>query len=247
MYNSKNTNKKNKNNSLKNEGDNISIPVFLKDSYCYNHQKFNKYYLKYSKKGLCELCLNERKENRDHYESFKEEEADNLFKKKEEELNKELNLINFLNQKFEECINTLQEKFQKNMANLLKMNDLKHDILTSLQIIQNNNTIISNVKSLKFKSIDDFIYKEDDSIENKLKNIFKQFKSELDINNLYFGKDKKGNNSSASAYLNGPFNNLVQNEEETLVTDLKGLKEDKLICVSFDNGKAKIFNLFKYK
>ena len=235
--------KKNKNNSLKNEGDNISIPVFLKDSYCYSHQKFNKYYLKYSKKGLCELCLNERKENRDHYESFKEEDADNLFKKKEEELNKELNLINFLNQKFEECINTLQEKFQKNMANLLKMNNLKHDILTSLQIIQNNNTIISNVKSLKFKSIDDFIYKEDDSIENKLKNIFKQFKSELDINNLYFGKDKKGNNSSASAYLNGPFNNLVQNEDETLVTDLKGLKEDKLICISFDNGKAKIFNL----
>ena len=129
------------------------------------------------------------------------------------------------------------------MANLLKMNNLKHDILTSLQIIQNNNTIISNVKSLKFKSIDDFIYKEDDSIENKLKNIFKQFKSELDINNLYFGKDKKGNNSSASAYLNGSFNNLVQNEDETLVTDLKGLKEDKLICVSFDNGKAKIFNL----
>ena len=48
------------------------------------------------------------------------------------------------------------------MANLLKMNNLKHDILTSLQIIQNNNTIISNVKSLKFKSIDDFIYKEDE-------------------------------------------------------------------------------------
>ena len=233
--------RKSKNNSLKNEGDNIQIPFFLKDSYCYNHQKFNKYYLKYSKKGLCEHCFKERKGKLNHYESFNEEDVDNLFKKKQEELNKELNLINLLSKKFKECINTLQERFQKNIENFIKMNNLKHDILSSIKIIKNNNTIISNVKSLKFKSIDNFFYKEDDSIENKLKNIFSHFKSELDINNLYFGKDRKGNNTSA--YLNGPFNNLTQNKEETIVTDLKGLKEDKLICVSFDNGKAKIFNL----
>ena len=233
--------RKSKNFSLKNEDDIIPIPFFLKDSYCYNHHRFNKYYLKYSKKGLCELCFNERKVNHNYYECFKEEDVDNLFKEKEEELNKELNFINILNQKFKECINTLQAKFQKNIENLIKMNNLKHDILKSILVIKNNNTIISNVKSLKFKSIDDFFYKEDDSIENKLKYIFSQFKSELDINNLYFGKVRKGNNTSA--YLNGPFNNLIQNEEKTIVTDLKGLNEDKLICVSFNNGKTKIFNL----
>ena len=232
--------KKGKNNILKNEGDNISIPFFLKDSYCYNHHKFNKYYLKYSKKGLCELCYNERKEKLNHYETFREEDIDNLYKKKKEELNKELDLITVLKLKFDECINDLQTKFMNNIKNIINMNNIKKNILASIQAIKNNNTIISNVRELKFKSLDDFFYKEDDSVENKLKNIFKQFKSEIDINNLYFGKDKKGNSMT---YLNGPFNNLTQNEKDTKVTDLKGLNENKLICVSFDNGKAKIFKL----
>ena len=237
--------KKSKDNILKNEDDNLSIPFFLKDSYCYIHHKFNKYYLKYSKKGLCELCLNKRKENHNLYESFKEEDVDNLFKKKKEELNKELNFIRVLEKKFLDCLCDLQTKFNKNIDDLKNMNTFKHDILTSMQVIKNNNIIISNVKSLKFKSIDDFFYKEDDSIENKLKNIFNQFKSELNINNLYIGKDKKGNKNMT--YLNGPFNNLTQNEKETMVTDLKGLKDDKLICISFDNGKAKVFNLNLYE
>jgi len=232
--------RKSKNNNLKNGNDNISIPFYLKDSYCYVHHKFNKYYLKYSKKGLCELCFNERKERLNHYECFKENDIDNLFKKKNEEFNKELNLINTLEKKFAECIGVLQAKFNKNIENLKKLNQIKYDILSSIKVIKNNNTIISNVKSLEFRSLDDFHYEEDDSIERKLKNIFNQFKSELDIHNLYFGKDKKENKNMA--YLNGPFNNLTQNEKEIKVTDLKGLKDDKLICVSFDNGKAKIFN-----
>ena len=234
--------KKSKNNSSRSLEENIPIPFFLKDSYCYNHKKFNKYYLKYSKKGLCDDCLEENKEKLNNYETFKEEEANKLFKIKNEELNKEFKLINLLKEKFDECIIALQTKFISNIGNLIKMNNLKHDILNSVQIIKNNNTIISNIKSLKFKSIDDFVYNEDDSIENKLKNIFKQFKNELNINNLYFGKDKKGNNSKDMTYLKGPYNNLTLNEKETMVTDIKALKEDTLICVSFDNGKAKIFD-----
>ena len=234
--------KKSKNNSSKSLGENISIPFFLKDSYCFNHSKFNKYYLKYSKKGLCDLCLEEKKEKLNNYESFEEEEVNKLFKMKNEELNEEFKLINLLKEKFDECIIALQTKFVSNIGNLIKMNNLKHDILNSIQIIKNDNTIISNIKSLKFKSIDDFVYNEDDSIENKLKNIFKQFKHELNINNLYFGKDIKRNNSKDTTYLKGPYNNLTLNEKETMVTDIKGLKDDKLICVSFDNGKAKIFD-----
>ena len=237
----KNKNSNSKNSSSQNLGDNASIPFFLKDSYCYNHCKLNKYYLKYSKKGLCDLCLEEKKESLNNYETFKEEEVDKLFKMKNEELNKEFKLINLLKEKFDQCIIALQTKFVSSIANLIKMNNLKHDILNSIQIIKNNNTIISNIKSLKFKSIDDFFYKDDDSIENKLKNIFNQFRNELDINNLYVGKDKKRNNSKDMNNIKGPYNNLTLNEKETMVTDIKGLKDDKLICVSFDNGKAKIF------
>ena len=236
-----NNKKKSKNNSSQSLGDNVCIPFFLKDSYCYDHSKFNKYYLKYSKKGLCDLCLEEKKEKLNYYESFKEEEADKLFKIKNEELNKEFKLISFLKEKFDECIKALQTKFIFNIGNLIKMNNLKLNILNGIRIIKNNSTIISNVKSLKFKSIDDFVYKEDDSIENKLKNIFNLFKHELDINNLYFEKEKR-NNSKDMTFLKGPYNNLTLNEKETMVTDIKGLKDGKLICVSFDNGKAKIFD-----
>ena len=39
----------------------IPIPVFLKECYCNKHNKFNQYYLKYSKQGICEVCSKEKK------------------------------------------------------------------------------------------------------------------------------------------------------------------------------------------
>jgi len=100
---------------------NIPIPVFLKECYCNKHNKFNQYYLKYSKKGLCQLCLEKKNEKKFYAEKFKEEEISCLIKKKKEELKKEEEFISSIREKFDECIKSLQIRFQKNISNIIKM------------------------------------------------------------------------------------------------------------------------------
>ena len=49
---------------------------------------------------------------------------------------------------------------------------------------QNNYTLISNVKSLKFDVGDNFKYNENDSLENRLKYLFNYFKHNIIISTM---------------------------------------------------------------
>ena len=219
-----------KNITIEND-ENIPISCLLKDIYCNNHNKFHKYYYKYSKKGLCEDCAQEKKGKKYFIEDFNEEKIDNLIKQKKLELKKELKFINSLHQKFNETIELLKDKFEKLINIKIKMNFHKSQLINSLEIIQNNYTIISNVKSLKFDIGENFKYKEDDSIENKLKNMFKYLNYESDLNNLHFEKKYEG-----------PYNIIIDKEKDIKITDICGLKNNQLFCISFNDGQAKIFN-----
>ena len=234
-----NDKKKQKNKSGSENLDNFLIPVFLKDSYCEIHNKFYQYYLKYSKKGFCETCLNEENQNNSVLEEFAENDIINLVNKKKEELNKERKFIAFLQEKINECIMNLKIKYDKIMKNKMKIHLLKSDLINSLQVLQNNHTIISNVKSLKFDDGNNFIFKEDDSIENKLKYLKDYFNNESSINNFCFGKKHQTNDK---INIKGPFDILTQNEKKIKVTDACTLKNNELICISFNNGKAKIYD-----
>ena len=213
------------------------IPLFLKDIYCPKHNKFHKYYMKYSKKGLCQDCKEER-ENKYFINVFKENAIEDLIKQKKEELKKELEFITSLQNKFNECVNSLLSKFEELIEKKIKMHVIKSELINNLNIIRNNYTIISNVNSLKFDIGEKFNYKEEDSTENKINYIYDYLNCNLDIDNLYIGKQ---NNSKKDTY-NGPYNNLINKDKNILVTDICGLNKNKYICVSFNDGQAKIFD-----
>ena len=96
------------------------IPIFLKDCYCYIHNNFHQSYLKYSKSGLCCKCSNEKKNNNYLVEDF---DISNLIEKSNIQLGIEQNLIDNLQNKFNECINALKLKFE----NLIKKNSNQHN------------------------------------------------------------------------------------------------------------------------
>ena len=220
----------------RNSSTNFVIPCFLKDTYCDIHKKFNKYYAKYSKKGFCEDCKGER-ENKYFVRIFKENKVNDLIKQKKAELNKELEFITSLQNKFNECINSLLSKFEKLIEKKIKMHVIKSELINNLEIIKNNYTIISNIASLKFDLGDKFSYNDSDSTENKIKNIYDYLNCHFDVDNLYFGKE----NNIKKASHKGPFNNLIIKEKDIKITDICGLNKNKYICVSFNDGQAKIF------
>ena len=227
-----------KSNSKGRKFKNTSIPIFLKNCYCPKHNKFHQYYYKYSKKGLCQTCLTEKKKKNYFIENFSEDYINDLIKKKKEEYNKENKLITTLCEKFNECIKCLQAKFDKYIAQKIKIHSLKSYLINSLQIIRNNYTIISNVKSLKFDNGKNFKFNENDSIENKLKNIYNYFSYESYIDNIYFGKNNKANDVID---LNGPYS-LINDENKTKMTDIGIIKNKELIIISFNDGKARIYD-----
>ena len=226
---------------------NVSIPIYLKDYYCELHNQFYKYYLKYSKKGLCKNCLNEKYKRGYFLEKFDEEKINSLIKDKSIELEKEKNFLNSIRQKFKKCIKDLQVKFDELLNVKNSIYEIKKNMIKNLELIKNNYTLISNVQNLKFNFMKDFYFDENDSIENKIKTIFKFFNNEEDISNLYFDKNKE-NNSNLT--ISGPYNHLIsemkaekknKRDKNYKVTDILGINENK-ICISFNDGKAKVYD-----
>ena len=217
------------------------IPVFLKDCYCNLHTNFHKSYLKYSKRGLCPECSNDKKKNNYLVEDF---DIFNLVEKSNIQLGIEQNLIDTLQNKFNECINALKLKFEKLIAKKIKIHKIKSDLIKTLQIVQNNYTLISNVDSLKYDYGEKFIFNENDSIENKLKYIFNYFNYEADIDNLFF---EKHNNLNNNIQISVPYDKVVKNGGERMATDIWGLKNNEYICISFNDGKAEVFDTKKFK
>ena len=214
----------------------IQIPIFLKDCYCNIHKSFHQSYLKYSKKGLCPQCCNQRLQKNYFVEKFDEDKIFELIEQQKVKLEMEKEFISTLQNQFNECINSLRLKFEQNIGKKIKKHILKSDLIKTIQVIQNNDTLLSNVRSLKFDIGDKYIFKGNDSIENKLKRIFKSFNYEEDIDNLYF---ENKNYLNSNVQIKGPYNSLYRKEE---VTDIWGLKKNDFICVSFKDGQAKIYN-----
>ena len=229
---------KNKNINKSGNSNEIFIPCYLKSSFCSIHKKFHKYYMKYSKKGLCEDCKDRKKEKTFFIEDFNQKEINHLIQIKKKELNKEFDFITSLQNKFNQCIASIFSKFEALIQKKIRMHMLKSELINNLEIIKNNYTVISNVNSLKFDLGDNFTYNENDSTEKKIKNIFNYLNSEINIKNFYFGKEK---NCTENIH-NGPYNNLINVGKNTIITDICSLNNNKYICLSYDDGQAKIFD-----
>ena len=219
------------------------IPIYLKDFYCEKHNKFNQYYLKYSKKGICRICLKEKYPKGYFIESFNEDNIKQILTTKEDESNKEKENLLMIEEKFNECIKELQIKFQELINSKKKLYSIKMDILNNLKIINNNYSNITNVENLDFNFGKKFEFNDKDTIEKRIKYIFDYLNNEADINNIYFDKNIQKENTPLK--LKGPFENLLTEKKfknrNFNVTDVCSLNENKLLCISFNDGKAKIF------
>ena len=225
-----------KKNETEQKEQNKGIPLFLKDAYCVSHNKFHSYYLKYSKKGLCEDCYKEKKNNY-FVENFNEKYINDLINIKKNELKIELDFIKSLQNKVNDCLKTLQEKFDKLIANKIKLNNIKLELINTLQIIKNNYTIYDNVNSLEFDSGEKFKYNIFDTVENRLKYLYNYLNCESDIDNIFYKKSSE----KGKIICDGPYTNFT--EKDKAITDVLGICNNKLICISFDNGKAEIYDL----
>lgn len=221
----------------------VTIPIYLKDFYCENHNKFNQYYLKYSKKGICRICLKEKYIKGYFIESFVEDNIKQLLKTKEDESKEEYKFLLMIEEKFNKCLKELKEKFDALINSKKKLYSIKMDIISNLKIINNNYTNITNVENLKFNFGKNFEFNDNDTIEKRIKYIFNYLNNEADINKLYF--DKSIQNESAPLKLKGPFGGLLTENnfknKNFSITDICSLNENKLLCISFNDGKAKIF------
>ena len=89
----------------KNIDENISIPIFLKDCFWEHHNNFHKYYLNYSKIGLCPTCFDEKMQNDYFIDKFNDDNINELIAQKSAQLKTEKEHINNIQRKFYECIN----------------------------------------------------------------------------------------------------------------------------------------------
>ena len=235
-------NKKNKNISIKSDSKSIPIPIFLKDCFCEQHNNFYKYYIKYSKIGLCPICFKEKSQDNYFIEKYNDENINALIKQKLAELKREKDFIYSIQQKFNECINFLQLKLEKFIELKIKKNLIKSDLINALKILKNNYTLISNVNSLQFDFGQNWNYKENDSIENRIKYFNNYFNIEADVTNIYY--EKKNYIFNDNIHINPSFKIIEKIEEKQAnVTDIWRLKNNEFICLSFDDGQAKIFDL----
>ena len=82
----------------------------------------------------------------------------------------------------------MQLKFEKFIESKIIKNIIKSDLIKEFQIIKNNYTLYSNVINLKFDLGNTFNYKENDSIEKRIKYIYNYLNYEVNISNIYFEK-----------------------------------------------------------
>ena len=223
----------------------VSIPIYLKNYYCEIHNEFHKYYLKYSKKGLCDNCYEEKIKKGYFIEQYNKKDTQILIKNKKIELEKEKKFFKSIKEHFKKCIKDIEMKFNEMIEIKENIYNIKKNMIKNLELIQNNYILISNVENLKFNYMKNYKYNENDSFENKIKSIFNILKIDEDIDNYYFDKIKDKN---ISLRINGPYNNLVsqaieeKNERNFKVTDIWSINNNKFICISFDNGKVKIYD-----
>ena len=217
------------------------IPIFLKDCYCFKHNNFYNYYLKYSKIGLCSTCFKGKSQNDYYIEKFNNDTINDLIEQKLVQLNMEKEHINNIQLKFNECIHDLQIKFEKYIEFKIKKHLIKSDLIKAFQILKNNNTLFSNVKSLEFEIGQHFHYKENESIENRIKYIYNYLNYEANVKNINFNKNFS--KIIENIHINPPYNNLEQNEKKVKATDIWGLNNNELICISFNDGQARIYDL----
>jgi hypothetical protein len=146
-------------------------PLYLMDSYCYSHDTPSKYYCINCKQNVCETCF-EKEHKRHHFKYYKKKIVDGLIKEKKQYIEREKVCYKFVQTCFNDCIKTLQQKFDELMDLKMKKLNIKENLIKDLELYKNNITLIENVANLKFDDLKFLKYNSFDTWKNKLNIIF---------------------------------------------------------------------------
>ena len=173
----------NNNNNNKNENNKkFMAPLYLMDSFCYSHDTPSKYYCINCKRNVCETCFEKEHKNH-HFKYYKKKIVDELIKEKKQYIEREKVCYKFVQTCFNDCIKTLQNKFDELMDLKMKKLNIKENLIKDLELYKNNITLIENVANLKFDDLKFLKYNNFDTWKNKLNIIFDYLDEPLYIKN----------------------------------------------------------------
>ena len=205
----------------------IVVPLYLIDSYCFTHDNPAKYFCINCKQYTCEMCFeNEHKKHLLKY--YKKEIVDELIKEKKQYIEREKICYKFVQTCFNDCIKTLQNKFDELMDLKIKKLNIKENLIKDLELFKNNITFIENVANIKFDDLKFLKYNNFDSWKNKLNIIFDYLDEPLYIKNT---------NVCIKQNIGRPFNILKEIQRQNKESKIKEKEEkDK---VKYNNVEKK--------
>ena len=222
----------------------LLYPYNLMDNCCcYEDEEYININIGFCKKcneSFCKVC---DKSHRNHEQLFYEDILTDLIKEKEENIEKEKNLIKEFKKYYDDCLETLKRHFESFIKLKEEELKLKEELLSNLKNIQNNYQLYETVKNLRFmKKIK---YDSNSSWDQKLTDIFEVIGMPIQIKNINISRNIDYEVNPTLINL-GSFDNPLQSEYKD-ITDICSLDNDKLTGISFNNGTFEIYENLKIK
>ena len=210
------------NNNLKNsknESNNkrIVVPLYLMDSYCYTHDSPSKYYCEDCKSYSCETCF-EKEHKKHHLKYFKKEIIELLIKDKKRHIETEKACYKFVQKCFNDCMKSLQKKFDELMDIKTKILNIKENLVKDLELFKNNYNLVENVANLQFDELKFLKFNSYDDWKNKLNIIFEYLDEPLYIKNT---------NICIKQNIGKPFNILDELKKQSKENKAKEAEKEK--------------------
>ena len=216
--------------------ENIKIPIYLIDTYCFVHNKLFNSYCHDCNKNICNIC--EKNEHINHYIEYFEKIFlnENEIKSKKSELNQVKDNLLKINDYFQALIEAIKCKFEKLYKAKQKEIEIKEKIINDYETIKYNYNCIMNIKNLNINNKQSFI-----NLTNNI-NWFNRL-------NLIF----EYLNSSLISEKSGIFKNIDNNSKIEIINfkneKIKNLikLENNDIGITNKNGELKIYSTDKFK
>ena len=177
-YNTNNSNINNQKNTIKN-----TLPFYIIDTYCPNHDEVFKFYCFDCHQNFCELCH----KNHINHSIIKFDDillSEDELDTKKNELNQAKEDLVKLNDYFTALIEAIKCKFERLFNIKKKELEIKEKIIHDYETIKYNYHSISNIRNIKFNNNDNFMeLSPDTDWFNRFNLIFKYLNSNLNNNN----------------------------------------------------------------
>ena len=222
-YNTNNSNTNNQKNTIKN-----TLPFYIIDTYCPNHDEVFKFYCFDCHQNFCELCH----KNHINHSIIKFDDillSEDELDTKKNELNQAKEDLVKLNDYFTALIEAIKCKFERLFNIKKKELEIKEKIIHDYETIKYNYHSISNIRNIKFNNNDNFMeLSPDTDWFNRFNLIFKYLNSNL-------------NNNSNDIF--DILNSLNEKNNTKIISKNNNMKEiNKLITLNNEDIAALIGN-----